>query len=778
VQTTCEVGDTANPNSCPMPECKAFDHHDHKVDCELAINLINNDNNALSGKAATCFPDEYCSSINRNLRSMWELTYSAMDDSLNKAENVSFSVIVRDTKKPDLKNEFGNGDLDWTVRSPQSSTPCTNTDACTRRAEVESCNIGTNFGEANTGACTWKVSLAKGSLSSFDAYDKDVTDLIEVKLVDPDGAYVVGAAATGTLSSQWNGEQYSVSGRTSLDINTQKLGEWKIEYQACDRARDFGLNGDSNCFYQSVTVDVTDNRVPLININQGQIGEGAWQPVPSEGGGPGIPSGAAGEEDVLECKVDTYIEAGALCTDLRDQYVQGSTNAWVPEMIPGFARGKVTGAVNWEKTGSYEVHYDCEDILEHEAATQTRNVNVVDTRPPTIELLGNQVIYNSAGSHVHADTGYGGSHPASEGEDGLNHNSLFGQVDCEDTCDASPSIDRKLFYGASCSASDGMVGDGTPTNFPEFRKGVYSLRYTCTDYTGLTDVACRTIHNEDHTKPVITVLGSDHMTLEATKTGNYIDDGATCSDEVDGVISQNVEVSGDVVNLACDADVCKYHVKYECKDEEGHVADPAFRTVYVKQTSCPTCELLDCTHDYVAGPNSPLSEKKKLARTATPTFEGCTINQEAHYPFTDPSALCKDPLDGVVPTLVSGDFVNVTQTGKYLITYRAKNKRGLWNDGICRGRSVKYVRTVHVVDTMRPVIRLRYRNKLVAKSQKPDTGVHFEHNTAYDSVHDPPLMSEHASSANVWALSAAAAAMTGLALLAVSRKRAVVAVPV
>merc|ERR1712224_852371 len=68
---------------------------------------------------------------------------------------------------------------------------------------------------------------------------------------------------------------------------------------------------------------------------------------------------------------------------------------------------------------------------------------------------------------------------------------------------------------------------------------------------------------------IIQILGSDQMTLEATHQGNYIDDGATCSDQVDGVISQNVEVSGDVVNLS---KVGTYTITYNCKDSANNEA--------------------------------------------------------------------------------------------------------------------------------------------------------------------------------------------------------------
>merc|ERR1711988_1801768 len=133
------------------------------------------------------------------------------------------------------------------------------------------------------------------------------------------------------------------------------------------------------------------------------------------------------------------------------------------------------------------------------------------------------------------------------------------------------------------------IGDGSLSNFPEYTAGDYSVKYVCTDGADLAATTCRTIRNVDHTKPVIQVLGSNEMTLEATHEGNYIDDGATCSDQVDGVISQNVEVSGDVVNLS---KVGSYTITYNCKDSAGNAAPAARRTVVVKQTSCPTCNMV------------------------------------------------------------------------------------------------------------------------------------------------------------------------------------------
>merc|ERR1712072_1101445 len=86
--------------------------------------------------------------------------------------------------------------------------------------------------------------------------------------------------------------------------------------------------------------------------------------------------------------------------------------------------------------------------------------------------------------------------------------------------------------------------------FNTLKPGTYVLKYTCKDKAGHSVSKCRTVLNMDDTRPIITILEADRQTYEATRNDNYVDAGATCSDAVDGNISQDVEVSGDVVNLA------------------------------------------------------------------------------------------------------------------------------------------------------------------------------------------------------------------------------------
>jgi hypothetical protein len=345
-------------------------------------------------------------------------------------------------------------------------------------------------------------------------------------------------------------------------------------------------------------------------------------------------------------------------------------------------------------------------------------------------------------------------------------------------------------------ANANLVGDGKLSGFPEYTAGDYSVIYVCTDPSAAqhTDTVCRTIRNVDHTKPVIQILGSDNMTLEATHEGNYIDDGATCSDQVDGVISQNVEVSGDVVNLS---KVGSYTITYNCKDSAGNAAPTLNRNVNVAQTSCPTCKI---------------------------TGEFTELKHEASFPYTDEGAVCTDIIDGTVKTHVRNP-VNVQVTGKYVITYRAVNSVGLWNDGKnadgtadgtgCRGTAISYTRTVVVSDTLKPVIKLTYEgegtiawgaakhgdnsvstnagahvNPFGAKGEH--SGLHGQETTEAEFAdatfhgtagfnkagHETYMAEEQTSSVNGWVLGAIASAVTGLALLGYSQRKTTVATSV
>merc|ERR1712146_500817 len=193
---------------------------------------------------------------------------------------------------------------------------------------------------------------------------------------------------------------------------------------------------------------------------------------------------------------------------------------------------------------------------------------------------------------------------------------------------------------------------------------------------------------------------------------------------VDGNISQDVEVSGDVVNLAR---VGTYKIFYNCQDTAKNRADTATRTVTVQDTSCPTCYF-------------------KKGRT-----QHRTLVLEASFPYTDQFAKdvkCSDELTAditPVPTTYNSNAngkIDLTskftgksitdQTGIYFTVYKAtddtKNSNIISKPGFggnnCKFQTLdsegkptaltytqsEYTRTITVKDTLRPVIKLSLKD--------------------------------------------------------------------
>jgi len=85
--------------------------------------------------------------------------------------------------------------------------------------------------------------------------------------------------------------------------------------------------------------------------------------------------------------------------------------------------------------------------------------------------------------------------------------------------------------------------------------------------------------------PVITVLGEATITFiigDPSNPGQYIDDGAIATDNIDSSISANIEISGDVVDLS-KAGV--YIRRYDVRDASGNAAIQQTRTIIVIDAS-------------------------------------------------------------------------------------------------------------------------------------------------------------------------------------------------
>jgi len=364
---------------------------------------------------------------------------------------------------------------------------------------------------------------------------------------------------------------------------------------------------------------------------------------------------------------------------------------------------------------------------------------------------------------------------------------INGGWSCRDSCDSYANLNTAVHWDgsafpAACVAQQAGVSDGNAATYAELKDcflipGTYTVKYTCTDKSlNEAPEQKRTIFIEDHKIPIITVLGSQEMSLEATNEGNYVDDGATCSDQVDGMISQNVEVSGAVVNLTREG---TYVITYSCADSAGYEALRHTRTVHVTDCNCPSC--------YMTGDN--------------------VITREASFPYVDETGWCTDDLDSTNPSVVHSQqatvdqAVNVEKTGVYYVTYFAVDTAGNWNyqaQTDCSGREgsrcdgyANDIRTVHIVDTLKPVIALNYNTNYFQYGDATDTGIlgtEGSTDTSAGDVNNPvdkdhshrvDYMAESAgTSPSGWMVGAIASAVTGLALLGYSRNTVATTVPV
>ncbi|MBT8268005.1 MAG: DUF5011 domain-containing protein [Bacteroidia bacterium] len=123
-------------------------------------------------------------------------------------------------------------------------------------------------------------------------------------------------------------------------------------------------------------------------------------------------------------------------------------------------------------------------------------------------------------------------------------------------------------------------GDTVDTN----TAATYVVTYNVSDAAGnaATEVT-RTVNvNEviDTTPPVITLIGP--ATINLTVGDTYTEQGATATDDIDGDISSNIVIGGDVVdtNIAS-----TYVVTYNVSDAAGNAATEVTRTVNVSEPS-------------------------------------------------------------------------------------------------------------------------------------------------------------------------------------------------
>ena len=399
--------------------------------------------------------------------------------------------------------------------------------------------------------------------------------------VPEDTAYVDQGA---TCWDEVDGDLTSDITADTSDVDASTPGIYEVTYTC----RDAALNSAT----ETRTVTVSDETDPVITLN--------------------------GESRITVPEDTAYVDQGATCWDEVDGDLTSDITA-------------DTSDVDASTPGIYEVTYTCRDAALN-SATETRTVTVSDETDPVITLNGESRIT------VPEDTAY---------------------VDQGATC--WDEVDGDLTSDITADTSD--VDASTP--------GIYEVTYTCRDAALNSATETRTVTVSDETDPVITLNGESRITVPEDTA--YVDQGATCWDEVDG------DLTSDITADTSDVDASTpgiYEVTYTCRDAALNSATET-RTVTVSDETDPVITL---------------NGESRI-----------TVPEDTAY--VDQGATCWDEVDGDLTSDITADTsdVDASTPGIYEVTYTCRD---------AALNSATETRTVTVSDETDPVITLNGANPL------------------------------------------------------------------
>lgn len=184
--------------------------------------------------------------------------------------------------------------------------------------------------------------------------------------------------------------------------------------------------------------------------------------------------------------------------------------------------------------GTHTLSYISSDVAGNAEVTKTASFKV-DVTKPVLTLVGSSIVSVSAGS-TYTDSGVS----------------------------ASDNLDAAIASRVSVTNTVNTAKVGT-----------YTVTYNVSDEAGnAATPVTRTVQVVDSTKPIITIIGNNPLTVD--KYSTYTDAGATASDSVDGDITSKITAVS-TVNTSI---VGEYSVMYSVTDANGN-ATSVERTVKV-----------------------------------------------------------------------------------------------------------------------------------------------------------------------------------------------------
>jgi len=640
---TCDIEDhrTSATGRCTLPTARAFDRYKNS---DLSSNIVRrvfltNDNgititNASPNAIETSTTDAMKLPADRTAidwfkRSTYLIYYDVTDDNGNHAEQVVLQLVLDDHEKPtfDTAND-GKPHSDLKCSKDEQGRVTTTGDkdnqGAVEAADPESKPYSNSPEE-------FRMCLLSATDNSKADQAADLNARITYTITDPEGEFVVQnvdyAAASNKLTTK------------SLCGSHPTVGTYTIDASVHDTAMTYGENNRNNVQTVQFTVKFVDRTIPVIQMHGPQhvkyecdnkLASKAWAENEVD-----YPYTFDYENDFEKSQI---ADPAMTATDERDDTC-GITCGKEDEAC----RRKAFNAddVNEEITGTYTVTYSHHDVQKNAAIEVKRTVEVVDTTPPTVLLMGPEKVTVWTGKN--------------------NQKWIDPWAKCSDYCTVMPdwvpgsglhqdtAANRGSAKWLQCPGTCSGGVEGIDNKTP----GLYIREYCCQDEAGLKHCLTRNIEIVDKDEPMITMTQvnldnvpdgtSTHidLTLEATKKGDkhmaaaghptqYQDAGATCSDfhDTDANKKNNVykharswnhagnqdngsqlsvvtefrfrkldetEFSGswqtaDNVHVEDYIDLTKIgvnEVRYSCTDLAGNAAQQMTRTITVVDTRCP-----------------------------------------------------------------------------------------------------------------------------------------------------------------------------------------------
>jgi len=355
-----------------------------------------------------------------------------------------------------------------------------------------------------------------------------------------------------------------------------------------------------------------------------------------------------------------------------------------------------TGSVDVDTPGTYNLTYDASDDSGNDAVQVARVVTVEDTTDPVIALVGGPIVNHEcgtaytddgttlteacdqsltvsvAGGPVNASTPVGSTFLTFTAVDaeGNAATPVVREVVTADTVapvislvGGSVTLGPLATYseqGANvveaCDTGLTVTIDASQVQAPP-TLGSWTVFYTAIDSSGNAAIPVqRSVTRVPNNPPVLSFglgQGTANVTIQCS-VGTYTELGATATDPEDGNIPVLPgDIGGDVVDVTTPG---IYVVTYDVVDSGGVPASTLTRTVTVEDTTPPT-----------------------ITRQGNAT-EFVLLNGPVYVDADGATALdvCgnTDLTSSIVPTILPGGVVDVTNAGTYTITYNVSDGAG------------------------------------------------------------------------------------------------------